>query len=130
MNSKLFLLFNHQITAAQEVDARKSLAVSAIVEPPEEIKTIWRRLPPERPTIKGYLEPVKSWLSAKAASGDYVLVQGDFGATYLMVRFAYDLGLTPIYSTTERRAVEEKQSDGTIKLMHSFKHCRFRKYGE
>lgn len=129
MNSKLFLLFNHEITAAQEADARKSLAVSVIVEPPEDIKTIWKRLPPDPPTIEGYLEPVKSWLSARAESGDCVLVQGDFGATYLMVRFAFDLGLVPVYSTTERIVKEERFSDGIVNTTHLFRHRIFRKYG-
>jgi hypothetical protein len=129
MNSKLFLLFNHQITADQEADARNSLAVSVTVEPPEDIKTIWKRLPSELPTIEDYLEPVKSWLSSKAESGDYLLVQGDFGATYLMVRFAFDLGLVPVYSTTERMVKEERVSDGMVNTMHTFIHRRFRRYG-
>jgi hypothetical protein len=43
MSKKLILLFNHEITASQEADARKSLAVQTIVEPPAEIKVIWKR---------------------------------------------------------------------------------------
>ncbi len=106
-----------------------SLAVSEIVEPPEEIKSIWKRVPPELLAIDEYLAPVKSWLSEQSARGDYLLVQGDFGATYLMVCFAFMVGLVPIYSTTERMAVEETQSDGAVNLKHTFRHCKYRRYG-
>ena len=130
MSNKLILLFNHEITAPQEADARKSLAVKTIVEPPSEIKVIWKRVPPELPAIDEYLEPVKSWLSAQAQRGDYLLVQGDFGATYIMVNFAFEQGLIPIYSTTQREAFEETEKDGSVKLVHQFKHQNFRRYGE
>jgi hypothetical protein len=55
--------------------------------------------------------------------------QGDFGATYLMVRFALEQGLIPIYATTRRKAREESQADGAVKLTHHFQHQTFRKYG-
>ncbi len=129
MRPKLLLLFNHHITNEQRKDAAASLAVSSIVEPPEAIRDVWKRIPPELPAIEDHLAPVMSWISRQADSGDYLLVQGDFGATYLMVRYAFDNGLIPIYSTTERQVAEEKQADGEVQLMHTFKHCRFRRYG-
>jgi hypothetical protein len=58
-----------------------------------------------------------------------VLIQGDFGATFLMVNFAFEKGLIPIHSTTEREATEELQPDGSVRLSHRFLHKRFRKYG-
>ncbi len=130
MKNKLLLLFNHQITDEQRKDAAVSLAVSSIVEPPEPIRDVWKRIPPELPAIEEHLAPVTSWISRQAGAGDYLLVQGDFGATYLMVRYAFDNGLIPIYSTTERLTEEEKQADGAVRLTHTFKHCRFRRYGE
>jgi hypothetical protein len=45
-----------------------------------------------------------------------------------MVNFAFEIGLIPVYSTTAREAVEE-YDDGTIKLVHHFRHQIFRKYG-
>jgi hypothetical protein len=129
MNHRLFLLFNHRITADQIADAHSSLTVSVIVEPPEDIKSIWKRVPPELPAIDEYLVPVKSWLSEQSGRGDYLLVQGDFGATYIMVCFAFKVGLIPIYSTTERLVVEETQSDGAVNLKHTFRHYKYRRYG-
>lgn len=130
MKPKLLLLFNHQITDEQREDAAVSLAVSSIVEPPEAFKGIWKRIPPELEAIWPYLTPARKWMTDNGRAGDFVLIQGDFGAAYLMVRFALENGLVPIYSTTERMAVEEKQADGSVRLTHTFRHCRFRRYGE
>ena len=129
MDRKLFLLFNHNITNSQEADARSSLKISQIVEPSEEIKNLWKRVPPDLPAINGYLGPLKSWLSEQAAEGDFLLVQGDFGATYLMVSFAFEKGLVPIYSTTERAVKEQLSDNGAVELSHTFRHRRFRLYG-
>jgi hypothetical protein len=115
MNPKLFILFNHQIAVDQQTDARSSLAVSSFVEPPQ--------------PIQKYLTPVKRWLSEQAKPGDYLLVQGDFGATYLMVCFAFKRGIVPVYSTTERQVSEDRLADGTVKATHAFRHRCFRTYG-
>lgn len=128
MNLKLFLLFNHRITTAQETDARRSLQVGSIVNPPEEIGDLWRQVPPDLAALDDYLAPVKAWLAERAASGDYLLVQGDFGATYLMVDYAFSLGMIPVYSTTVRTVVKTHKEDGVVELTHAFKHNRFRRY--
>ncbi|HAY20616.1 MAG TPA: hypothetical protein DCY27_00280, partial [Desulfobacterales bacterium] len=87
-------------------------------------------IPPDLLELTGYLKPICSWLVGQATPGDYVLIQGDFGATYLMVRFALEHGLIPVYATTSRQALEEHLPDGTVKLLHYFQHQMFRRYGE
>ena len=89
---------------------------------------MWKSVPPDLPEITGYLDPVKKWLGDNAAPSDYVLIQGDFGATYLMINFALDMGLIPVYSTTDREVVEKQDDDGSVSLVHRFKHRIFRKY--
>ncbi len=130
MNTSLFLIFNHNITSLQETDARNSLGIQRIIDMPPDIKKLWRQIPSGLPKISSWLNPVKNWLASQAQKNDYLLVQGDFGACYIMANFAFKIGLLPIYSTTERKAVEEHGDDGTIKLVHHFKHQIFRKYGE
>jgi hypothetical protein len=125
----LFLIFNHQITSDQEADARRTLGVKAIVSLPEALQNLWSNIPPDLPKLMDYLRPLRDWLSAQAGAGDHVLIQGDFGACYLMVGFALKQGLIPIYSTTQREAEEERQPDGTVKLTHHFQHNIFRRYG-
>jgi len=129
MTCSLFLLFNHQITPIQEADARIALGVDQIIDLPPDLHRLWRSVPPDLPEISAYLDPVKEWLAAHAAESDYLLIQGDFGACFIMVNFAFERGLIPIYSTTHREAVEEHGEDGSVKLKHVFKHRIFRKYG-
>lgn len=127
--AKLFLLFNHSITPLQDADARKSLGVARILTPPEPLLKLWRRIPPDLPAIEGFLSPIKRWLSEHANPGDYILIQGDFGACFLMVRHAFEKGWVPVYSTTEREAVETHDVDGSVTLTHRFEHRIFRRYG-
>jgi hypothetical protein len=130
MNQRaMFLLFNHTITEPQVSDAKNSLGVGDIIEMPYDLKIIWANIPPDLECLCGYLEPLKTWLEMSAQPGDYVLIQGDFGATYLTVRFAFKQGLIPVYSTTHRRAEEQAEADGSIRMLHRFEHCMFRKYG-
>lgn len=129
MTWSLFLLFNHQLTPMQAEDARISLGIDQIRGLPPDLNRLWRNIPPEMPEIGGHLEPVKNWLSAHARESDYVLIQGDFGACCIMVNFAFEKGLIPIYSTTHRDAVEEHGANGSVRLNHVFKHRIFRRYG-
>ena len=129
MTPRLFLLFNHKITPLQEEDAYTSLGVRRIVEPPEELLRLWRRIPPDLRKIESFLSPIQDWLTARAEKGDFILIQGDFGACFLMVQFAFEKGFVPIYSTTEREAVEIHGEDGSVTLTHRFQHRIFRRYG-
>ena len=128
MSDSLFLIFNHNITPVQENDARSSLGVRRIINMPPDINELWRQIPPDLPEISSRLTPLKDWLAGRAQKNDYVLIQGDFGACFIMVNFAFKIGLIPIYSTTKREAIEEYNGDGSIKLVHQFKHQIFRRY--
>lgn len=124
----LYLIFNHKITRLQENDARRSLGVERIVDLPLDLKEIWCNMPPELVEISEHLESVKQWLASKAKANDFVLIQGDFGACFLMVNFALERGLVPVYSTTKREATEEYGEDGSIRMTHRFEHRMFRRY--
>lgn len=129
MEKKLFHIFNHTLTEAQVDDARNWLGVKRIVSPPEELQALWRQVPADPEGIDGYLAPLKDWLAQEARARDFVLIQGDFGATWIMVNHAFALGLVPVYSTTERQAEETVAADGAVQLVHHFRHRRFRRYG-
>lgn len=128
MDKTLFLIFNHEITGIQEKDAVNSLGVGSIVALPDDLKAIWSDIPPDLQGIRSYLKPVMGWLEKKANKDDYVLIQGDFGACYLLVKFCFKKGLVPVYSTTRREAVEQQLPDGSISLKHVFRHRMFRRY--
>jgi hypothetical protein len=124
----LLLLFNHQLTVSQDSDARASLGVERIVNPPPEISRIWAEIPPEAEEVGSFLAPVAHWMATASRPGDFVLIQGDFSATYLMVSKALRLNLIPISSTTRRQAMEEHMPDGSVHLRHIFTHVRYRRY--
>ena len=126
----LFLLFSHSITSVQEKHAKKELSVEHIIVPPAAVRSLWASLPPEVESLQSLLEPVTSWLKGASKTGDYVLIHGDFGACYLLVQYCLETSRIPIYSTTERKAVETELDNGTIRLTHEFCHVRYRNYGE
>jgi len=125
----LLVLFNHSMTDRQLRDAQENLGVSRIVTPPASIQTLWSSIPADADALEPVLAPVRQWIDTTAVPGDHVLVQGDFGATYLMVNYCLERGLVPVYATTRRRATEELLPDGTVRLTHTFEHRRFRRYG-
>ena len=128
--SKFLILFNHTLTDDQRLDAVDLLGVNAFVLPPARVSSIWRAVPPEIVNLHSVLSPVLAWINVEGAEDDYLLVQGDFGATFLVVKYAMMRGLIPVYSTTERRAIEKSDADGTVHTVHEFRHVRFREYGK
>ena len=124
----LFLIFNHTFTDDQKGDAMVSLGIDRILDMPPDHKMIWSDIPPDLPTIEEYLEPIQTWLKINARKDDFVLIQGDFGACYVMVNYAFRMGLIPIYSTTQREMKEEVLEDGSVRLTHHFQHRIFRRY--
>ncbi len=126
----LIVLFNHTLTAEQKKAAEKELGATRIVLPPENISGLWAAVPPQLGGLSGYLEPVRQWLDEVVEPGDHVLVQGEFGATWLMIRHVMRLRGVPVYSTTMRQAREKHLPDGTVVVQHVFAHVRFREYGK
>ncbi len=128
LSPALILLFNHTLTNAQENDARESLGVSKIITPPADIQQLWSQVPPDTDDLAGHLAPLFVWLNSVARTGDFVLVQGEFGASCLAVKESFRLGLIPVYSTTRREAFEEHLPGGRVEIRHVFSHVRFRRY--
>jgi hypothetical protein len=125
----LFLIFSHTLTPEQATDATNSLGVEKFVSLPENLKILWGNVPPDADLdFATYLQPIKHFLATSAQAHDVVLIQGDFGATYHLVNYCKQAGYTPVYATTERVAIEQAQSDGSVVLQKVFKHKAFRRY--
>ncbi|NDY71661.1 hypothetical protein DO021_08965 [Desulfobacter hydrogenophilus] len=125
---KMFLVFNHLLTLEQETQAKDVWGVTSIITLPPGLKKIWEQIPADLDDISDIILPVEQWLEKEADKNDVVLVQGDFGATWHLVNFALRAQLIPVYSVTQRDALEDVQPDGSIKTTHVFKHRRFRLY--
>ncbi|MDR0407648.1 MAG: hypothetical protein LBH45_01845 [Campylobacteraceae bacterium] len=121
---KLFMLMNHEMLQSQIKEAREILKVDEIINLSDKV---WANIDPNKEKIANDLSAYKKRLICEAKKGDYLLVQGDFGATYHMVNFAFAHELIPIYATTKRVSVE-KLIDGKIVTTREFMHARFREY--
>jgi len=124
----LFLLFSHTLTPEQEHEIEKKLKVGFIAPLPKDLQKIWSNIKPKGELDIKSLDEITSWLENFATKDDFVLIQGEFGATVYLVNFCFDAGLIPIYATTKRIYEETKKEDGTIERKHIFKHVNFRRY--
>jgi hypothetical protein len=122
---KMYLLFSHKLTDAQIEDAKK-LGVDKFIYLPEDLQRKFSNIPPELESVKEYAKDFERFLE-NAKSGDYVLIQGDFGLTCHLVNFAKSKGLIPVYATTKRISKDIKK-DGKVVKISEFKHIRVRKY--
>lgn len=121
---KLFTLLNHTLTPTQK-DQLQTMGITKIISISDKK---WSAIPPYLETLDEFLKPYQQTLKAQAQKGDYLLVQGDFGATYQMVNYSKSLELIPIYATTKRISKETTLKNGIIQKQTLFTHCIFRKY--
>ena len=124
---KLYLLFSHTLTKAQQEDALASLGVEEFIALPTELQTLWSNIPPQLTKLDDYLEPLKAYIRNEANAGDVFLIQGDFGGCYEMVNFVKALGFRAVHSTTTRDVVE-KTVNGKVEKFSRFEHVIFRLY--
>lgn len=122
------VLMNHTLTEDQKSDALQTFQTTDFIVPPSDIARIWSNIPADSKTLDPVLAPAKRWLETVGKAQDIVLIQGDFGAVFDMVLFAFDKNLVPVYATTERTAVETINDDGRVEITRIFRHRMFRKY--
>lgn len=125
---QVFLLFSHQLSPPQIDELQNKFKVDKIVYLPAQLQDLWSNIPPELPSIKNYLQDILLWLKQNSNQEDLVLVQGEFGAVFILVNFCIKAGLIPIYATTKRQVSEEILDDGTVQLNRKFFHVRFRQF--
>ena len=123
----MYLLFSHKLTSEQERDAENSLKIEKFIFLPQCLQDLWSYIPPQIEDLEDYLKPIFDYLNENIKVGDFVLVQGDFGATYKVVNLVKSLNAIAVYATTKRNSVE-KVIDGKVVKTSMFKHIRFRKY--
>lgn len=126
---RAFLIFSHQLTQQQRTDLRNHWQVKQVIALTHEHASIWSRIPPDAVELKPLLQPIVFWLRTAAKPQDLVLIQGDFGATYILVEECFRLNLIPVYSTTKRTLQESALPNGDIRQERFFKHVLFRVYG-
>ena len=124
----MLLLFSHELTEDQKKDARNNLDITEFIKLPDNLQALWNNIPPALPSLINHLNPIHNWIKKIAEKGDFILIQGDFGAVYLMVNYAFSIDVIPVYATTEKKSAEIPMSANTIKTERIFEHKIFRRY--
>ncbi len=127
MNKKMLLLFSHKLDNIQKTDAKKSYNVEEFISLPQNLQNIWSTVPTDIVNLSEYLQPLKDFVKQNFKKDDIALIQGDFGASYMMIHFCKNLGLVCVYAKTKRE-VEEVVVDGTTVKKSIFKHKGYREY--
>lgn len=127
---RMLLLFSHELTSDQRVDAAENMGIADFVPLPRRLQELWSNVPASGELESELVNRFTDWISGNSREKDYILVQGDFGLTFVVVEWCLRNGLIPVYSTTERIAHEEHAHDGSVRIIHIFRHAGFRRYAK
>ncbi len=126
MERKALLLFSHQLTENQEKELVENFKVKKIVSLSSELQEMWSNVSIKE-NYKENLEKIKKYIEENFNENDVMLVQGNWGYTYNIVKWSIEKKLVPVYSYTERN-VEEIKDGENVKKISYFKHVKFIEY--
>ena len=126
MERKALLLFSHQLTENQEKESVENFKVKKIVSLSSELQEMWSNVSIKE-NYKENLEKIKKYIEENFNENDVMLVQGNWGYTYNIVKWSIEKRLVPVYSYTERN-VEEIKDGENVKKISYFKHVKFIEY--
>ena len=123
---KAFCLLNHQLTENQLRELKEKYAADEIIYPAGELSAAWSQVKAGPELDNELIARVVSWLAA-ATPGDVLVVQGEFGTTFMLVDYALKRGLVPLHAVSRRVASETRDGE-TVSRHYIFEHVCFRKY--
>ena len=126
MERKALLLFSHQLTENQEKELVENFKVKKIISLSSELQEMWSNVSIKK-NYKENLEKIKKYIEENFNENDVMLVQGNWGYTYNIVKWSIEKKLVPVYSYTERN-VEEIKDGENVKKISYFKHVKFIEY--
>jgi hypothetical protein len=123
----MILIISHSLTGEQIKKASEKLGVNEFINLSEKLQIKWSNVPPNLNKLNNYLSDIKEWIEKISRKGDYIFVQGEFGATYIIINYSFAKKLIPIYATT-KRVNKEKVISNKVINEKIFEHIKFRKY--
>lgn len=123
---KALLVFSHQLTENQEKELNEEYNVKQIEKLPENLQNIWSNVTIGE-SYKENLEKIKNYIIENFHKEDVLVIQGNWGYTYNLVKWAIENKYLPIYSYTERNVEEIKYGEDVKKISY-FRHVKFLKY--
>ncbi len=128
MSRKAFNLLRRRLSSKQREELRSVWDVVEVMEMPDGVRKRWTTVPPGTVAVRRYIRPVVKWLEDSARPDDVVVVEGDFGAVFHVVKRCLQRGLLPVYPTFQRVLRETTLPDGSVFTKRIFEHVRFRVY--
>ena len=125
-NKKALLVFSHQLTDNQERELLEDYEVEKIEKLPEKLQDMWSNVSIKK-DYKENLEKIKKYIVNNFNSKDIMVIQGNWGYTYNLVKWSINNGFLALYSYTERN-VEEIKDGENVKKISYFKHIKFIEY--
>ena len=83
---KALLVFSHQLTENQEKELIEEYGVKDIESLPDELQNMWSNVSINK-DYKENLEKIKNFVKKKFGKGDIILIQGNWGYTYNLVKW-------------------------------------------
>jgi len=123
---KAYCLLNHQLTENQKKELLEKYDCNEIIYPTEELSATWSQIPAIQKIDRSIINAVISWLDA-AEEGDVLIIQGEFGSTFMLVDFALKHNLIPLHAVTKRVASEQRNGE-VVQRQYIFEHVCFRPY--
>lgn len=128
IGKKALLVFSHEMTENQEKELNEVYNVEKIEKLPKDLQEIWSNVSIEN-NYKENFEKIKKYIEENFNMNDVILIQGNWGYTYSLVKCSIEMGLVPVYSYTERN-VEEIKDGENVKKISYFKHVKFLEYSK
>lgn len=123
---KVYCLLNHALTQNQIKELKEKYNASDIIYPSEELSASWSQIPATETLDMSIINNVVLWLK-DACADDLLIIQGEFGSTFMLVDYALKRKLIPLYAVTKRVASEQRNGE-TVSRHYVFEHVCFRKY--
>lgn len=123
---KALLVFSHEMTENQEKELNKTYGAEKVEKLPEDLQRIWSNVSIKK-DYEENLEKIKEYIEKKFNTNDIMVIQGNWGYTYSLVKWSIEKGFIPVYSYTERNVEEIKEGEN-IKKISYFKHIKFVEY--
>ena len=126
LKRKALLVFSHQLTENQEKELIEEYSVKKIEKLPDDLQNLWSNVTIGK-DYKENLEKIKNYIIENFYIEDVLVIQGNWGYTYNLVKWAIENGYLPVYSYTERN-VEEIKDGEDVKKISYFRHIKFLEY--
>lgn len=123
----LLIIMSHYLSDIQVEEAKRKYNIDNFKVLPQELQEIWSNIDPIGELDVDSLKSIICWIQKESNENDYVLIQGEFGATFYIVDYCFNIKRVPIYATSKRQVEEKIQGEETI-TNRVFRHVNFRKY--